>query len=267
MKKIIFAFILASGFIFSQNDSLKFRLYGESSMLATHKTFKYSLFENAEYGINNKLSITAHPIMIFISPSITLKYNFYNKEKITVSSLHGINYPTQLMNLIKNEGTGGFISPEFNIPQLFSIANSVIATLQLSENNFISSGLGIEFALNNSKLKPGTSVDMPLILARSMVYYKNVEFNFKVLSEGKLFKDLDYYLKSEIYLLPFNDNEYDYEYQLTDNNFFWEFSGIAFLNLTNTFKLGLGTKLLYGTYPFGTQWHLLPFIDFVKFCE
>lgn len=35
----------------------------------------------------------------------------------------------------------------------------------------------------------------------------------------------------------------------------------------NTFKLGVGGKLSYGTYPFGTQWHLIPFIDFVKYIE
>ena len=103
---------------------------------------------------------------MFLSPSVSIKYNFYNQGKFSISSMHGINYPAPLMNLVKNKGTGGFISPEYEIPWLLSVYNSVAATYLIGGNQILTGELGLEFALNNSKLSPGTSVDLPVILPR-----------------------------------------------------------------------------------------------------
>lgn len=264
---ILLLVILFSSKIMAVDDSTNIKLYDRSAIVLSNYTFKYSLFTDAEYKVNEKISILGHPLMFFLSPSLQLKYNFYNKNNLYISSIHGLNYPTLLLRLVKGKGTGGFISPEFNIPHIFSINNSIIASVILKKNHFITGSIGMEFALNNSNLEPGTSIDLPFILPRTMVYYKNIGFNFNIIAEGKLFEDFDYHLKNEFFLFPVNDDDYDYEYQKTSNSFFWEQTGNIFWNIMNTFKLGVGGKLSYGTYPFGTQWHLIPFIDFVKYIE
>ena len=228
MKKIYLIFLFIAGINSAQNDSLNFRIYDQSALPVIPGTFRYSLFRNAEYGIN---------------------------------------YPAPLMNLVKNKGTGGFISPEYEIPWLLSVYNSVAATYLIGGNQILTGELGLEFALNNSKLSPGTSVDLPVILPRSMVFYKNAGIDFKIIYEGNLVSNFDFHVKSELFLFPISSSDYDHEYQETANNLFWELTGNVFWNLTETFKLGAGTKLCYGTYPFGKQWHLLPYIDFVKYCE
>jgi hypothetical protein len=265
-KLMLVIYLLNVNYIISQNDSTKFRLYGESAIVS-QQSYKYSIFEVSEYRINQKFSIVGHPLMIFLSPSISLKYNFYNKNNLSISSVNGFNYPTILMNIVKAKGTGGFISPEFEIPNLFSIRNSIIATLLFEGNVFLTGSVGFEFALNNSKLEPGTSIDLPIILPRSLVYYKNVGFILMIETEGVLIKDFDFGCKSEIFFFPIKDDKFDYEYQETSNNIFWELSGNVFWNIRKSFKLGVGGRLCYGTYPFGDQWHLLPFIDFVKYIE
>jgi len=266
-KSIIVLLIINLNTIFAVDDSTKIRLYDESAIVISDYSFKYSLFANAEYNIKENISLQGHPLMLFLSPSLSVKYNFYNNNNLLISSVHGFNYPTLFMRLIKGKGTGGFISPEFNIPHIFSINNSIIATIILNKNHFLTGSFGMEFALNNSKLEPGTSIDLPLILPRSMVYYKNMGFNLKFIGEGNLFEDFNYHLKNEFFFFPVKDDVYDYEYQNTSNSFFWELTGNIFWNIRNTFKLGIGSKLCYGTYPFGIKWHLIPVIDFVKFIK
>lgn len=264
---IIFLLIVAINTIKGTEESKSFKFYDETAYILSAGDIKYSLFGKGEYGINEKLGIVVHPLMFLVSPSADLKYNFYKEGDLFISSFHGFNYPTLLLNLIKNKGTGGVISPEFDIPHTFSIRNGLLATYKLTDNHFISGALSFEFALNNGDLEPGTSVDLPVILPRTMVYYKNAGFDFKIISEGKLISDFDYHLKSDLYIFPFEDDEYDYEYQRTSNSIFWEFTGTGFWNITETFKLGVGGMLCYGTYPFGTQWHLIPYLDFVKYIE
>ncbi|MEE8409784.1 MAG: hypothetical protein V3T05_09280, partial [Myxococcota bacterium] len=41
-----------------------------------------------------------------------------------------------------------------------------------------------------------------------------------------------------------------------------EQSGMATWMATDEFAVQVGYKLVYGEYPFGTQWHLLPLLDF-----
>lgn len=244
-----------------------FRLYGESANMPQKYSFKYSIFEEAEYGISEKLSVKGHPIMIFFSPSVSVKYNFHKENNLTISSIHGFNYPSFLMNLVKSKGTGGFISPEYKIPFLLSLRNSILATLLLEGNVFLTGILGFELALNNFDLDPGTSVDLPIILPRSMVYYKNYGFTIMISAEGVLINNFDFHFKSELFLFPFESDRYDYEYQETSNSIFWELSGNLFWNIRKSFKMGIGTRLSFGTYPFGNQWHLLPFIDFAKYID
>lgn len=259
--------ILSSFTLFSQKENSTFRLYDETAYILNKGDFKYSLFKNAEYGINEELSISAHPLMLFINPSIDVKYNFYKNDNLTISSIHGINYPTLMMNAVKGPGTGGFISPEFKIPIMLSIRNGVIATYQIDNSHYLTGKIAFEFALNNSDLAPGTSLDIPVILPRTMVYYKSTGFNIALASEGNIWHTFDYHASTEFFLFPFGGAKYEKEYSENSTDFFMEINAGAFWNIVKSAKLGVTAKLCFGQYPFGTQWHLIPFLDFVKVVE
>jgi len=61
--------------------------------------------------------------------------------------------------------------------------------------------------------------------------------------------------------------KYEKEYPENSTDFFMEINGGIFWNIVKSAKLGVTAKLCYGKYPFGTQWHLLPYLDFVKVVE
>jgi hypothetical protein len=81
---------------------------------------------------------------------------------------------------------------------------------------------------------------------------------------AKLLENLTTIQRLRHLFFPAKNDKYTNEYGET-SRFFGEFSGLIFWNLSKKSKLGLGGRLCYGDYPFGTQWHLLPMIDFVRY--
>ncbi|MEI6091058.1 MAG: hypothetical protein WCR42_11440 [bacterium] len=262
---IAFIFLVFSSVLSFSKDNENFINYSKSANVLPKGDFRYSLFGQTEVGLSNKLTISAHPIMLFVSPSIDLKYNFMKNEKYSISTIHGATCPTLLLNLVKTKGTGGFISPEFEIPFMLSIRNGIIGTYKYAPNHILSGSFVFEFALFNSSLDPGTSIDIPLISPRSAVYYRNAGFDLALSAEGKICNKFDYAGKAELFLFPFSNERYNSEYDKTTNSLFSEFSGMIFWNINKSIKLGAGARLCYGYYPYGEQWHLLPLLDFVKY--
>lgn len=269
MRVIITILILAINIVigFSQENNDGLINYSKSANLLPKGDFRYSLFGQTEVGLSDKLTLSAHPIMLFLSPSIDLKYYIMKDKDYSVSLIHGVNCPTLLLNLVKSKGTGGFISPEFEIPFMLSIRNGIIATYKYTANHRLTGMIMFEFALFNSSLEPGTSIDLPIISPRSAVYDKNAGFDFALSTEGKIWSTFDYACKAEQFLFPFENTKYDSEYDKGTNQYFTELSGLVFWNITPSFKLGAGARLSYGNYPFGEQWHLLPILDFVKYVD
>lgn len=247
----------------AQNDLL-IKNYAHNANLLNKSQLRYSLFTFSEYGITDNLTVIAHPLWVFLSPDISLKWKIKVKSNISYSLIHGISCPTPILSLISRSGTGGIISPEFDIPFMIGIKNGILANKILSENNTISAGLAIEFALFNRSLEPGSTIDLPVISPRLNVFYKNVGIEFNIGSEGKISNKFDYYAKAELFAFPFKNKDFSDEYGDT-NKLFGELTGMAFWNMTKKSKIGLGGRLCYGDYPFGEQWHLLPAIDFVKY--
>jgi len=271
MKKtrLILAFFLISmrAIAGDVDTSVVYRFYDFNAFIAPCGSFQYSIFGVSTYGINNTMEIEAHPLMLFFSPSVDLKYKLTRFGDINISGISGFNYPTILMRLITKKGTGGFISPEFTIPQMISIRNGVVGTYRISEQHFISGRVLFEFAINNNALEPGTSIDLPLIAPHSAVYYNDAGFSFAIAGEGTVYSFISYHCKSELLIFPFISQEYKDEYPLGQQSFFVDFSGTAVWRLSETAIISTGFKLTYGDYPFGGQWHLLPTIDFKKWLD
>ncbi len=263
-KYVFVLLLLLCAFHITAQESGNFKPYMNEAGLIKKGDVRYSLFTNAEYGLSDKVSVCFHPVWIFMAPAVAIKWNFMKSDQWALSTLHGISIPTPAMRLFSASGTGGLISPEFDIPWMFSIRNGIIATKVLKDKHHFSGQFVVEFALNNSKLEPGSSIDIPVISPRNAVYYKNVGFDFAVAADGKIYRRFDYFSKMQLFLFPFEDKEFTEEYRNTCK-YFTEWTTMVFYNTGSSFKIGVGSRLSYGDYPFGSQWHLLPHFDFVKY--
>jgi len=211
----------------------------------------FALLHTARYGVSNRVELGFHPVAMFLSPDIEVKWKQIETDRYTWSSFHSVNYPSPLMRTVQISGAGGFISPEFIIPDVFAFQNGVLISTTLHDRHFLTGRALLEFAVNTKTLDDRTTVDLPILFPRSVVYYKGYGFVAGATAEGKLIGRFSYLVSTDVFLFPRGGLDVFSENKLCT---VWR-TGKKFMLLA-------GGVLTYGDYPFGRQWHLLPVMDF-----
>ena len=229
---------------------------------------KIGIFQPFIYNKTPEIEIRTYPLYNFIIPNLEYRKKYSNwvfslKEELPDDEYwkvaefvigHSFFIPTPLLNIVKKEGMGGFVSPEFeNFPFMISIKNEleiIFSNQNIKNKDFISTNIGFTFGLSASKIDARTTIDLPLIYPRLLCFYNKGIFNLGLRSNKKLFNN--FYLFSDINFLstpPFTA-------QLTK---FIEHKSLLIWEKSEKIQIQVGYKLVYGEYPFGDMLHLLPF--------
>ncbi len=229
----------------------KLFLFSNSAYTLPARRGGFSLLHTSRYAVSKRVELGFHPIAMFLSPDIEVKWKQIETDGYTLSSFHSVNYPSMLLRTVQISGAGGFISPEFEIPDMFAFQNGVLLSTAFNNRHFLTGKALFEFALNTSKLDARTTVDLPILFPRSAVYYEGYGFIAGASMEGKLIGRFSYLASTDVYLFPSSRLD-----------FFNENTLCLVWRTGKKFMLLAGGELTYGDYPFGPQWHLLPVLDF-----
>jgi len=209
------------------------------------------LFQSLRYGYSETLEFETHPLLFFVMPNFSTKWMHWQWHAFQFTTRHQIIYPTWLLRILAREGTGGIISPEFDIPHMAAVYNEIIISKEILSHFMLSGTAGLEFSVKSGKLDSRTSIDLPLIYPRMQVYYHHYGFRAGIHLQAELYQS--FWLESDgnFFISPPADEGLAFEHKMMLNwlkNSSWQFN--------------LGYKLVYGEYLFGTQWHLfVPLID------
>jgi len=255
MKKILpflIGIFLCTG-LFAQ-DSLT-RVYwtdGTACNIPKHR-WELGLFTASRVGITKNLELSAHPLMFFLMPQVKIKVGWGEFSGFRLATEHGIFYPTQAMRLVATKGTGGLISPEFTIPQMFAISNRFLVSYRPFKKALLTAHAGITFAVKFGLLDKRTTIDLPVIYPRLAVFYNEPEFDAGLDFRGQFIPRLGWLFNVENFIVPGTKQDY-----------FMENKGVlAYTSKKETLRIEAGYKLCFGRYPAGPQWHLLPVLDLI----
>lgn len=255
MKKILVTvFLLAACSDLVAQDSVSGPCWtdGTALNLARHR-WELGLFTASRYGISKNLELSAHPLMFFLMPQVKVKVGWGNYSGFRIATEHGIFYPTMAMRLVSAKGTGGLISPEFTIPQMFSLSNRLLVSYRPFKASLITLHGGISFSVKFGPLDRRTTIDMPVIYPRLAVFYNVPEFDAGIDFRGQFVPRLGWLFNVENFIVCG-----------TEQNYFMENKGVlAYTSKKQTLRIEAGYKLCFGRYPAGPQWHLLPVFDLV----
>ncbi|MBN1999874.1 hypothetical protein JW935_20120 [candidate division KSB1 bacterium] len=259
MKKLILIFSIIffvfSGFSAFANDktgsSWQTWPTGSAYLLPPHR-IEIGLFQPLRYGFSESLEFSTHPLLFFVIPNFDVKWAHGEMGGFTITSAHGITYPSLLMDLVSKEGIGGLISPEFDIPHILSFQNALLASRVLFDDHLFTGKLALNFAVKSEKLDSRTTIDLPVTYPRMSVYYHDFGFRVGMDMKGPLFRRFCYVFNGELFYYPTAE---------TDINSAFEHKGLLYWNKSSKFQICAGYLLSYCEYPFGTQWHLLPLLD------
>jgi hypothetical protein len=255
MKKILFCLIgiILSTSLFSQ-DSITgiYWTDGTACNVPKHR-WELGLFTASRYGISKNVEISAHPLMVFLMPQVKVKLGWGVYSGFRLATEHGIFYPTMFMRLVATEGTGGLISPEYTIPQMFAISNRFLASYSPFQMALLTAHAGIAFSIKFGPLDPQSTIDLPVIYPRLAVFYNQPEFDAGIDFRGQFIPRLGWLFNVENFVVCG-----------TEYNYFLENKGVlAYTSVKATLRIEAGYKLCFGKYPSGEQWHLLPVVDLV----
>ena len=255
MKKILLCLtgmLLCIGLFAQDSPAKNYWTDGTACNIPKHR-WELGLFTASRYGITDKLELSAHPVMFFIMPQVKLKVGWGEYAGFVLATEHGVFYPTLFMRLVATEGTGGLISPEFTIPQMFAISNRFLASYRPFKKAVITAHAGITFAVKSGPLDLRTTIDLPVIYPRLAVFYNEPEFDAGIDFRGQFIPKLGWLFNVENFIVCG-----------TEENYFLENKGVlCYSSKKATLRVEAGYKLCFGKYPAGPQWHLLPVIDLI----
>ena len=227
--------------------------------------YEVGLFQPLRYGHTEKLEWSTHPILDFLIPNVTIKISQSQFRDWDVATRHSLVYPTPLLRKLRVKGfgsqtladmdVGGIISGDPDIPQIphmFSSRNEILMSRSFGNSTLVTGKAGFILAVKTGELDKRTTIDLPIIFPRLGVYYNGYGVNMGADILKKATKRIDFLIDTDIFFLP----------GLNEGNVAFEHKGLFVWNKSSRFQLALGYKLVFGKYPFGTQWHLLPLLDF-----
>ncbi|MCI0516059.1 hypothetical protein L0128_22840 [candidate division KSB1 bacterium] len=222
-----------------------------SAQLLPAGRFETGIFQPLRCGWSKSLEFSAHPMLFFVVPNFAVKWAHGRQGAFWLTTRHSLYYPTWLLQTISREGTGGIISPEFEIPNLLVFGNELLVSRPLHSQHLVTAKLGFKFALKSDEFDERTSIDLPLVYHRFNVLYHGYQILTGLDFNGQLYKRWHYLIDADWFYTPRAENKTGLEHK-----------GMLLWNKSQRFQVSFGYKLIYGEYPFGTQWHwLFPLLD------
>lgn len=248
MKKIIRKYLIAPILFLAMTINLFGYGDGKTGRATTLEkgTWQVGLFQPLSYGLSDKAEISTHPLLFVKIPNMSYKRNWINDGKKTVSTNHVVTYPTPLLNTLAKEGIGGMISPEFEMPAMISLYQEGLYSREIFGSMFTGRA-GFGFGYSSEELDSRTTIDIPIAFNRLAVFYGNFQLRFGADFDGLLNKRFGYHVDGLLFLTPGIDEKLAFEHKTMIT---WHKS--------EKFRISAGYKIVYGQYPFGNQWNLVP---------
>ena len=215
------------------------------------------LFQPVRWGQGEDREISFFKLTTLLMPGVTIKQRWGQRNSWIISTSHSLYYPTPLLKTMAKGGTGGMISPEFEIPHLLSLWNMVLASKPLPQNKILTTKVGFTLAFGGTNLSKESTIDLPLVYHRLAVYYNGWLLRFGSDLNGQIGKKWSYLIDGDYILIPGMKGYFTLEHK-----------GMLSWKKSSTFLVSIGYKLIYGLYPDGypnnniARFHALPLLDF-----
>jgi len=244
MKKLLifgFLFSLVSAQHLSQNWS------EGTAYVLPHGRWEVGLFQPLKVGYSPSTEITVHPLAMFVMPNASIKHVWKRQPQATWASVHSAYYPTPLLNMLAKEGTGGLVSPEFEFPAAILLYNELRVSRPINDKVLMTGKTGLGLGKAFGDLDERTTIDFPLIYQRLSPLYNGAYLRIGADFVISIAKKWELHLDDDLFLMANKDATIGFEHK-----------GLLVWKKSDRFRATVGYKVVFGQYPFGNQWNLIP---------
>jgi len=256
MKQLMLCLLITGAFnqacAQQKTDSLSlYPIIQKTALLTSEKCITKALWEPYGYGLTRKIELQSYVLLNFTMPNIGTRVQYHKSlsGKFALTGNHYISYFSPWLKFWQGEGTGDIIAPELKIPSKFLIQNGITGSYIIGPSFVFTAGAHFSFCTGKA-IGNLYSVDIPIVYQRFAPAFTGPVIGFKTNAQGRLFRKFQYLVQANFF-------------QLTGGvkSRFTEGSAMAVYTPGRKWGIAAGTKLTYGTYPFGRQFNSIPFID------
>ena len=232
-------------------QSAPFRTAGTARTLAPGD-FEVGVFQPLRVGVAERFEVSSHLLFSLLHPNLEAKFNWYERGGFSMASVHAVAYPTLLLRQLACADNFCLFPATSKIPHMIGVENGAMATGAFGRFDVtvkISSRVG----LRNAELELPTT-DLPLLYTRLAHYHDDVISGVVGVDvDGPLAGPLSFSVDVDVWRMFGRD--------ALEGNSAVEHSGLVRWDASEHLALFAGYKFVWGRYPFGAAWHVLPMVD------
>lgn len=207
------------------------------------------VFQPLRYGLRDDLELSTHTWGNLVLPGLGLKKSWHRGEHWSVATRHGLSYPSCMLLTLAREGVPGILPADSVVPQLISLSSEGLFTRSLGSNHALTARVRADLTAPLGAMDVPT-LDLPVAFSRMASWYGYWSVRGGLGLDGRLLGQLDYQLDLDLFVLPFEDARLAFEQR-----------AVLAWRAREHFSVQGGVMSVWGQYPYGTGWRLLPLVD------
>lgn len=277
LKTVLFAVALVTagpvhaGSGAEEDSDLPGRRWSTRSALTAQKgRLEIGAFSNAAYGLTDRVELRAHPVGIFVVPSLGAKVNWWSaysrglfssrvsERAFWFSTGHRLFSPSPLLHLIAKEGSGGLLPANTQVPFSLGMTNEAVLTRDLL-GHLWSIKAGLTFAVGRSDEL--SMVEFPFLYSTLASLYSPFVVHMGLAVEGTIWGPLDYEVVPRMVMFR-PDEDIPWPGENTPMAYSQETKIQLHLRLGEHHRVSAGAALAIARYPIGVRSFLVPTLDY-----
>lgn len=212
--------------------------------------WEVGVFAPLKYGLTEKVELSTHPLAFFVMPNLSAKISWTQSAPWRVATRHGVHYPTLLLGMVAREGTGGLLPATTDVPHILGLTSEVLATTNVPlHRRWVTVRLGFTVAARfGGERLP--ALELPVLFPRTAAYSSWGTGHAGIALEGEIAGPFYYLIDSAMFVIPGYEGSFAFENTV---DLSWRPS--------ERFMLLLGGRGIYGGYPYGERFHVVPMVD------
>ena len=209
------------------------------------------VFAPLRYGLTDKIELSVvHLGYVLTAPHLRVMIEHSSLGSWSVASRHQIGYPTLMLRQFARGGIGGILPPDSIIPHTVVSKNDLYLGQSLEQGELtLSIGVALALELGESTY---STIDYAYAFRQTNLYQNNL-----MLSVGVGWEQ---FFTEKVGVRTWNKGFY---YPTADEKWVIESRDDLVFQVSERSQALLGVNVTVADYPWGTQWHAFPALDWV----
>ncbi len=221
----------------------------DSAAVLPRRRVEVGLLSETRISLGGRFELSTQPWLDLLRlPNVGVKARLADRGSWVLAAKTTLSYPTPFLKSFAHRGPFGILPEDQPIPQLVAAHARLLVTARPNAGRELTLEAGARLAAQVGE-NGMSSIDLPILFPRTSAYLHGATLQAGLDTRARVVGRLWAHGDLDLFVMRDPRGRYAAEYRLLAA---W---------LGHRFAVEAGVKGTHGEYPFGTQEHLLPYVD------